>query len=415
MGEFGDHKPKYLVMVTGNNNNKYYRMLPSSDGSSFTVEYGRIGSSQQTRTYPMHQWDKKYNEKINKGYVDQTDLVEDLITVVKDKKSRPEYKEIVDKAIAEIVDRLMNMAHQKVQQNYKVESNQVTQAMVDKAQEIINRLLTRDTVEDFNKDLLELFSVIPRRMSNVNDYLAHDIDKFSKIIKDEQDLLDVMRGQVITHKVDDVEETDDKNDDTPLHNETILEAMGLTFESVTDEEIEMIKSKLGDCKDKFYQAWRVNNNTTQKRFDDFVAKENIKETRLFWHGSRNENWWSIINTGLVLRPTNVVITGKMFGYGTYYSPKARKSLGYTSLSGSYWARGNSNSAFMALMDVAYGTPYDVYSFDSKYSSFNYDALQKACPGANSLHAHAGTMLRNDEVIVYKEEQSTIKYLVELRN
>lgn len=143
-------------------------------------------------------------------------------------------------------------------------------------------------------------------------------------------------------------------------------------------------------------------------------KKHISKTKLLWHGSRNENWWSIINTGLVLRPTNAVITGKMFGFGIYYAPKARKSLGYTSLSGSYWARGNSNSAFMALMDVAYGKPYDVHSFDSKYYDFNYERLQKTCPGANCLHAHAGSMLRNDEIIVYKEDQCTIKYLVELR-
>lgn len=409
MGE--DHKPKYLVMVSNANNNKYYRMLPSADGSSFTVEYGRIGSSQQIRQYPMWEWNKKYNEKLRKGYVDQTDLMEDLISVVKDKSVKSEYKEIVDKAIAEIVNRLMSMARQKVQQNYKVESNQVTQAMIDKAQEIINRLLTRDNVNDFNKDLLELFAVIPRRMSNVNDYLSNKVDDFAKIIKDEQDLLDVMRGQVITHKVEETEEVDD----TPLHNETILEAMGLTFESVSDEEIEMIKSKLGDCRDKFYQAWKVNNNATQKRFDEFVAKENIKETRLFWHGSRNENWWSIINTGLMIRPSNAVYTGSMFGDAIYASPTARKSLGYTSLNGSYWARGSSSSAFMALMDFHYGKPYDVYSFDSKYYGYNYQKLQKDCPGANCLHAHAGRMLRNDEIVFYNVDQVTIKYLVELRN
>ena len=57
---------------------------------------------------------------------------------------------------------------------------------------------------------------------------------------------------------------------------------------------------------------------------------------------------------------------------------------------------------------------DVHSFDSKYYDFNYERLQKTCPGANCLHAHAGSMLRNDEIIVYKEDQCTIKYLVELR-
>ena len=311
-------------------------MIPHGD--TFEAEYGRVGASCQHASYSMSQWNKKYNEKIKKGYVDQTHLVQDLIQKEKP-KGKDGYKEIENKVIAEIVQRLQDMAHQKIQANYKVSSQQVTQAMVDEAQKVIDKLMQREEVEDFNNTLLELFSVIPRKMGNVNDYLSRSKEDFARILKDEQDL---------------------------------------------------------------------------QRFDEFVNKEHISKTKLLWHGSRNENWWSIINTGLVLRPTNAVITGKMFGFGIYYAPKARKSLGYTSLSGSYWARGNSNSAFMALMDVAYGKPYDVHSFDSKYYDFNYERLQKTCPGANCLHAHAGSMLRNDEIIVYKEDQCTIKYLVELR-
>ena len=400
--------PVYLVMVTANNNNKYYRMIPHGD--TFSVEYGRVGSSCQKASYSMSQWDKKYNEKVKKGYVDQTHLVQDLIQK-EEPTTKDGYKEIVNKAIAEIVERLQRMAKQKIQQNYKVSSQQVTQAMVDEAQKVIDKLMNSTKVKEFNIILLELFGVIPRKMSNVKDYLASNETDFARILKDEQDLLDVMRGQVVQHTVD-----NSKSEATTEEEkgETILEAMGLEFEEVTDEDVAMIKSLLGDCRDKFYKAWRVKNIKTQKRFDDFVEKEKVSKTKLLWHGSRNENWWSIINTGLVLRPTNAVITGKMFGYGIYYAPKARKSLGYTSLSGSYWARGNSNSAFMALMDVAYGKPYDVHSFDSKYYNFNYERLQQTCPGANCLHAHAGAMLRNDEIIVYKEEQCTIKYLVELR-
>lgn len=399
--------PVYLVMVTANNNNKYYRMIPHGD--TFSVEYGRVGASCQKASYSMSQWDKKYNEKVKKGYVDQTHLVQDLIQK-EEPTTKDGYKEIVNKAIAEIVERLQSMAKQKIQQNYKVSSQQVTQAMVDEAQRVIDKLMNSTKVKEFNTILLELFGVIPRKMSNVKDYLASNETDFARILKDEQDLLDVMRGQVVQHTVD-----NSKSETTEEEKgETILEAMGLEFEEVTDEDVAMIKSLLGDCRDKFYKAWRVKNIKTQKRFDDFVEKEKVSKTKLLWHGSRNENWWSIINTGLVLRPTNAVITGKMFGYGIYYAPKARKSLGYTSLSGSYWARGNSNSAFMALMDVAYGKPYDVHSFDSKYYNFNYERLQQTCPGANCLHAHAGAMLRNDEIIVYKEEQCTIKYLVELR-
>ena len=84
-------KPRYLVMVTASaNNNKYYKQVPHGD--SWTAEYGRVGSSPQRREYPMSQWNSKYNEKIRKGYVDQSDLVEDLIRVEKPKKS--EYREI---------------------------------------------------------------------------------------------------------------------------------------------------------------------------------------------------------------------------------------------------------------------------------------------------------------------------------
>lgn len=121
-------KPRYLVMVTASaNNNKYYKQIPH--GNSWTAEYGRVGSNPQRREYPMSQWDSKYNEKIRKGYVDQSDLVEDLIQV--EKPSKSEYKEIENKVIAEIVEHLQSMAKQAISENYTISSNKVTQAMVD--------------------------------------------------------------------------------------------------------------------------------------------------------------------------------------------------------------------------------------------------------------------------------------------
>lgn len=399
-------KPRYLVMVTASaNNNKYYKQIPHGD--SWTAEYGRVGSSPQRREYPMSQWNSKYNEKIRKGYVDQSELVEDLIQVEKPKQS--EYKEIENKVIAEIVERLQSMARKAISENYTISSNKVTQAMVDEAQDVLTSLLSISKVEEFNDVLLKLFTVIPRKMGNVQDYLARTDKDFSGIIQKEQDLLDVMKGQVVQKQI--IEES---IDDEKQKENTILEQLGLEFEECDRKDIAIIKDALGSCSDKFHKAWRVKNIKTQQRYDDFVKENNIKDTKLLFHGSRNENWWSIINSGLVLKPTNAVITGKMFGYGIYYAPKARKSLGYTSLSGSYWARGNSSSGFMALMDVAYGKPYDVYSFDSKYYNFNYEKLQQACKGANCLHAHEGSMLRNDEIIIYKEEQCTIRYLIELK-
>ena len=399
-------KPRYLVMVTASaNNNKYYKQIPHGD--NWTAEYGRVGSSPQRREYPMSQWESKYKEKIRKGYVDQSELVEDLIQIEIPEKSK--YKEIENQAIAEIVKRLQDMARKTISENYNISSNKVTHAMVDEAQSILTSLLEVQTKKEFTAILLHLSSVIPRKMGNVKDYLADSQSDFIKIIQKEQDLLDVMKGQVVEKQT--IEESDQTVEQV---ENTILDQLGLVFEECDSKDIAIIKDALGSCSDKFYRAWRVKNIKTQERYDRFVRENNIKNTKLLFHGSRNENWWSIINTGLVLRPTNAVITGKMFGYGLYYAPKARKSLGYTSLSGSYWARGNASFGFMALMDVAYGKPYDVYSFDSKYYNFNYERLQESCPGANCLHAHEGSMLRNDEIIVYKEDQCTIHYLIELR-
>ena len=45
----------HLVMVTAINNNKYYDM--TEQGDTLLVKYGRIGSTETTKTYPISKWD----------------------------------------------------------------------------------------------------------------------------------------------------------------------------------------------------------------------------------------------------------------------------------------------------------------------------------------------------------------------
>lgn len=380
-------------------------MIPYGD--TWTAEYGRIGMPNfQTAIYPMSKWNSKYSEKIKKGYVDQTHLVAETISIIK-KKS--EYADIQDKFIADIVFRLQSMARKAISDNYTIKSSAVTQAMIDEAQVLLSELLIARSLDDFNHILLKLFKTIPRKMSKVADYLANSTSEFAKIISREQDLLDVMKGQVIQNQI----EEDITEDETQTKDYTILDAMGLSFSRCSEKDILDIKRSLGDLSNKFVQAWKVTNFKTQKRFDEFVKNNNIKDTKLLFHGSRSENWWSILTVGLMLKPTNAVITGKMFGNGIYFSPKAKKSYGYCD--GGYWVGGGSNYKFMALNDVAYGNPYVVYNFDSRFYSLDFNGLQNLQKGANCLHAKADKgMLRNDEIVVYKEEQVTVKYLVELK-
>lgn len=395
----------YLVMTNaGANNNKYYHMVPHGD--VFDVYYGRIGASEQHASYPISKWNTKYNEKIRKGYTDQT---ANHRTQVVTKKSEPEYKSIENAEIAELVQMLQEYADRTIRRHYRVSAMEATPQMVQAAQAKINLLYLCRDVWAFNSVLNELFMILPRRMAQVADYMAKDTRDFDKIISREQDLLDVMAGQVKANPVERVE-SNEKGDP----NKTILETLGIEIAPAEPKDYDCIKKHLGSSAFLLDCAWVVKTSKTQKNFDAFMRKHPDTESKLLWHGSRNANWWNILQTGLVLRP-NAIITSKMFGKGIYFAPKARKSIGYTSLDGSCWAGGNSKTAYMALMEIAYGKPLHVYSYDySKYHDFDYRRLRRAKKDALCLHAHAGANLRNDEIIVYREDQITIRYLVRLK-
>ena len=397
-------RPTYLIMVTAENNNKYYNCFP--EGDNFRVEYGRVNSTKTITNYPMSKWESQISSKIKKGYKDVTDLKTALVEEIKTDGTK--YKDIENESVRRIIEKLRSLARDTVKKNYSVSSASVTEEMVYEAQLVINNLISIKSVNKFNDELLKLFEIIPRKMDNVRSYLIKSIDEIDKVISREQDLLDIMRGQIVTKS------TATENNAKEIDNSgiTILDEMGITMRECTPEEINEIKDCMKESSYHFSRAWRVDNISTRKKYEEFIKAYNIKNTKLLFHGSRTENWFSILKTGLKIRPTNAITTGAMFGFGSYFAPKCQKSIGYTSLGGSYWAGGKDSTAYMALFDTAYGKPYNVYNFDSKYYSMSFDKLPVGC---NCLHAHAGNgMLRNDEIVYYKTEQMTIKYLIEIK-
>ncbi|CAN5253564.1 hypothetical protein BH09BAC4_BH09BAC4_14390 [soil metagenome] len=44
--------------------------MRENDTDTFTVQYGRVGGTYSTATYPVASWDKKFREKVSKGYLD---------------------------------------------------------------------------------------------------------------------------------------------------------------------------------------------------------------------------------------------------------------------------------------------------------------------------------------------------------
>lgn len=415
---------KYLILVDPNNNgvdsNKFYKMAGNGD-DTFTVEYGRVGATPQTKIYPMSKWNSTLASKLKKGYVDRSDLMQEVIadSKIEDKSNGvDEFSLVQNLSVREIVKRLWDYANKTIQSAYSVRAEAVTQAMIDAAQEKIDYIAANYknwSVEEFNKNLNELFIIVPRKMKRVSECLVSDSSEYDKKLSEEQSLLDTMAGQVYKPKARIVDVGSEIK-----ASESILQKMGITMEEATQDDIAKIKKAMGDSAGKFYKAWRVTNLETEKNYQKFTTENNIGNVKLLCHGSRNQNWFNILKMGLKIRPAGAIATGSMFGLGIYWSNPEKykggvaKSIGYTSLGG-YWTRDYQNCGFLAFFDVAIGDSVDAYSFDSKYYSYNLDRLKKDNPKAWSLWAHGNTsMLRNDEIIVYDDRQMTIRYLVEIR-
>jgi poly [ADP-ribose] polymerase len=103
----------------------------------------------------------------------------------------------------------------------------------------------------------------------------------------------------------------------------------------------------------------------------------------------------------------------MFGDGIYFADKAQKSIGYTSLRGSYWAHGGDNKAFLALFDVHLGKQKEILHHNSSCYSLSKKVLDKE--GFDSVFAKGGADLRNNEYIVYDSAQCTVSHLIEISN
>jgi poly [ADP-ribose] polymerase len=392
-----------------------------SDGR-IQCEYGRVGKNMVTVYKNSNEWNKILKSKVSntKGYTDVTELLTTIVEVT-DNKTNNKTEEIKDSIVKQLIDDLMNFANKSIQKNYKVTQDSVSEQQVNAAQLIIDTigslLVLGVDKKHVNDMLLKLYTIIPRKMDNVRDHLIEDVndsnslDLAQKMIGEEQSTLDTMAGQVrlINQQKAIVETPENKGKQNQV---TILDQMGLKIEVENDKEtLTLINKLMGSNSSQIRKVYKVINTKTQKTFEDNFSKSKVKKKRLYWHGSRNENWFNIMQTGLLIRPSGAVHTGSMFGDGIYFADKAQKSIGYSSLSGSHWTKGNENRAFLALFDVHVGNQKEILHHTSSCYSLSDSVLKK--DGFDSVFAKGGADLRNNEFIVYNGAQCTVSHLIEI--
>lgn len=388
----------YLVMVNPEYNNyKFYKL--EDKGDQILATYGRIGASshdvfgERTHYYPKRMYWIKLMEKLAKGYRDMSDVYLNDDSV-EDNKNAPSNTVPEKESSAEKLYRVLKGYSQHIIKESCISTN-ITQSMVSKTKELLNDLYSiTDNVDDFNNQLLKILEVSPRRVHQVKDLLAKSILDFENIINREDSLLMAMEAVV----------------EGPQKNIKANNSFGkIKVYPATEKQKEQVLKHLGDgLSGKVKNIYRVIHPEHKKRFNEYLNKNNIHKVKQLWHGSRNENWLSIIDNGLLLKP-NAIITGKMFGDGIYFAPSAMKSWGYTSGHNSYWARGNSDTAFMGLYAVAFGKPLDV----TAPGRYTQDILDRQ--GCNCVYAHTGSYLRNDEIVFYNESAILLNYIVEFNS
>lgn len=135
---------------------------------------------------------------------------------------------------------------------------------------------------------------------------------------------------------------------------------------------------------------------------------------MLFHGTRSVNVGGILKETLKLpaqlRNTGVSTNGAAFGPGLYFASDWRKSHGYVSASNSIYTRSGGGisrrKCFMFIADVISGNCY-VPNRSGNWSSYIDNKTY------HSVYAIGGESgVQNDEIIIFKREHNTLKYLIE---
>lgn len=367
--------------------NKFYNMTDNGDGT-FTVEYGRVGSSSTKKKYPMSKWNSTYNSKTRKGYKDISNL-KSTTTVISTDSGNEDFDNFY-----KIFSKYTGNS---VKKTYLVEG--CSQGQIDEAQALIDKISKARKIDDMNKYLFDIYKIIPRRMTDVRNHMITSLKDKSKIISIEQDALDSMDSANVM------------NVNNPFKE------LGIQFKDVTSTHLKMMEKQLyptmqksytygGNRSAKIHKIYGIVDPIRTKEQEEWLAKQENKASQLLIHGTRNANVFGILKSGLLIRPSNAYFSGAVYGDGVYHSAHSAKSLGYT---------GHDNDKLFFMQNVHMGNHYTYSGYyrqgkDLDRSEMNYKSLRNKGK-YDSLYVEAGDGLLNSEYIVYNKEQTNTHFLV----
>jgi poly [ADP-ribose] polymerase 2/3/4 len=396
------------------NHNKVWYGTLYDDGTVLT-EWGRVGYGLQSNSKFMgpHKFHKLVAEKHAKGYT-ELKVIGDAPKIATPDKSdlhRIATSQIAksgDQTLLRLVKQLVDANVHRITSSTQLQYNSSTglfstplgivtidaiieaRKLLDRIADCINQGCSDSIFGDYVSRYLRL---IPHAIGMKFDArrIFPDITSISK----ESDILDSLEASYKAVMASPVTTTD---------NQPVEQVFQVDIDVARGREADRIVQWFEHSKDaghgynrvKVVNIFEVKIHDMDQRFASKIG--NIEEV---FHGTSQANCLSILKGGLrVSPPSSAAIAGKMFGNGIYGAKKSSKSLGYTY--GRWGQGGVGDSGWLFVCSFAMGKVLTV------------DSSAQPRPGYDSVWARAGRVLRHDELIVYRDNQVNIRYLLECK-
>lgn len=451
------------------NNNKFYIMQLIQESSSkhyyIFTRYGRVGYEgnnslkecinqesaesffkRQFKNKTGNVWDPINNNKNFKRISGKYYLciIEDPKMTIKENIKKIDKKPINIKP--EVLD-LIKLLSNKKQLNQTIRTlnidtkrmplGKISKSQLDTARDILNDI--DKNLVNYNKDKLEdlssyFYTLIPYSCGMSVPPIINNKKFIGELMNLLQDLSQIqITGQIIKNI------NGDSNDElAEIYNKLDCKIVAMDpikhkkHWDLLETYVKRTHCPTHNFNPKILNIYQIQHSKQNNRYYSYLESnpELKKNKMLLFHGSKLGNWLGILNKSLLLFPSNVMITGKMFGNGLYFASQSSKSMNYMG------CHRSQPIGFLMLCEVALGNqfkcnnshyitdynhlPKDTHSTwgmgktttDSNQYVRNKNGVVIPC--GKLIDSNISGSLLYDEFIVYKEEQIRPAFLIKIK-
>lgn len=415
-----------LIMVeVGNNNNKFWTGRLYDNGDAETL-WGRVGYDGDSKMFPgagKSFLEKKQREKEKKGYTPLKTVGGPAAQIVSESKNvgNHELRQIAkaqllkssnNPVLDRLIDRLVQANVHRITSSTQIQFNSstglfstplgiVTPDGITEARNLLVTLNARVVARDWESEQMkratsDYLRIVPQAVGMKLNVQVLFPDTGS--IQKQSDVLDSLEAsyQALQSQPKATPTAGSK----PLEQVFKVDMDVLSDQRERDRIIRWYETSKKDMHNyghvKVREIFVVNIHEMTNNFEEKTVP--FQEV---WHGTSQANCLSIMKSGLKTSPpSTAAIAGKMFGNGIYGAINSSKSLGYTF--GRWGQGGTGDAGWLFVCQFAMGRTYITHNSCNKPASHD------------SVWAKAGSGLYNDELIVYRNGQVKIKYLLECK-